>query len=105
MDMRPFTQASRNLAICELIVLFLIKSEVRKMFLENLRMVSTHPLIARGGIMAFMREPSGSLASTMGELSSRRRPRGEMIRSIMVCKCRLSRKTTFTFSILPRLST
>ena len=48
----------------------------------NLRMVRAGPLSASGGMMAFTRDPSGSRASTSGELSSTCRPRGATIRSI-----------------------
>ena len=45
-------------------------------------MVSAQPLTASGGITAFTREPSGRRASTMGELSSMRRPSGVTMRSM-----------------------
>ena len=42
------------------------------------------PSMARGGMMAFTREPSARRASTMGEDSSTRRPMRETMRS-MIC--------------------
>ncbi len=42
-------------------------------------MVMVGPPSARGGIMALTLEPSGNLASTIGELSSMRRPMGATI--------------------------
>ncbi len=50
--------------------------------LANFRIVSTEPLRASGGMMAFTREPSGRRASTIGEASSTRRPTAATILSI-----------------------
>ena len=47
-----------------------------------------------GGMMALNREPLGSRASTIGEVSSTRRPTRETIRSMIWSRCSLSRKTT-----------
>ncbi len=44
------------------------------------------PSIAKGGIMAFTLEPSLSRASTIGELSSIRRPTSETMRSMTFSK-------------------
>ena len=49
---------------------------------ENLRIVMVGPTSDSGGMIAFTRLPSGSRASTIGELSSMRRPSGETMRSI-----------------------
>jgi hypothetical protein len=49
---------------------------------ENLRIVMTGPQSERGGMIAFTREPSGSLASTYGHDSSTLRPSGDTMRSI-----------------------
>lgn len=48
----------------------------------NLRMVRLAPFNATGGMMACTRDPSGNRASTMGELSSMRRPNGVTMRSM-----------------------
>ena len=48
----------------------------------NRRMERWGPSTASGGMMAFTRELSGSLASTMGEESSIRRPTPETILSM-----------------------
>jgi len=45
------------------------------------------PSNASGGMIAFKREPSGSRASTIGEVSSTRRPTRETIRSRICSKC------------------
>ena len=50
--------------------------------LANFRIVSTEPLRASGGMIAFTREPSGRRASTIGEASSTRRPTAATILSI-----------------------
>ena len=60
----------------------------------NIRMVTTGPSRARGGMIALNREPLGSRASTMGEVSSTRRPTRETMRSMIWSRCSLSRKTT-----------
>ena len=57
-------------------------SAIRRRRAGNLRMVRAGPFNASGAMIAFTREPSRSLASTMGELSSMRRPSGETMRSI-----------------------
>ncbi len=69
----------RKLFICSFSVPNLKRfSTVRGTF-ENLRMVIQGPFSARGGIMALTLEPSLSLASTSGELSSMRLPMGVTI--------------------------
>ncbi len=47
------------------------------------RIVSDGPSIASGGMIAFNREPSGKRASTIGEVSSMRRPTFDTIRSMI----------------------
>ncbi len=59
-----------------------IKSLSISFFLENFRIVMLGPLMASGGMIALTRDPSFRRASTMGELSSIRRPSGETMRSI-----------------------
>ncbi len=47
------------------------------------RIDNTGPSMARGGMMAFTRDPSARRASTIGEDSSTRRPTAETIRSMI----------------------
>ncbi len=71
----------------------------------NFRIVSTEPLMARGGMMALTREPSGSRASTIGELSSMRRPTAETIFSMTCRYWRSSVKESSVGSRRPSRST
>jgi len=71
----------------------------------NRRMDTQAPSSARGGMMALKRDPSSIRASTMGQVSSTRRPTLEMMRSMICMRWLLSRKQTVVFSILPRRST
>jgi hypothetical protein len=59
------------------------------------------PSSASGGMIALTREPSGSRASTIGELSSTRRPTRDTMRSMICIRCWLSRKITFVVSSFP----
>ncbi len=70
----------------------------------NIRIVTTAPSSARGGMIALKRDPLGNRASTIGEVSSTRRPTRETIRSMIWRRCSLSRKTTSDFSIFPSFS-
>src|SRR5438132_973288 len=63
------------------------------------------PSRARGGMMALTRLPSGKRASTIGDVSSTRRPTFDTIRSMICSRWSLSRNLTSLFSILPRRST
>ncbi len=51
------------------------------------RIVIVAPLSESGSMIALTREPSGRRASTIGWASSRRRPSGAMIRSIVARRC------------------
>ena len=53
----------------------------------NLRMERHGPSMASGGMIALMRLPSGRRASTIGELSSTRRPTFETILPMMRSRC------------------
>ena len=75
----PTTHFSRRFLICSLSDPYPIRFSMVSGTFENLRIVIQGPLRASGGIMAFTLEPSFSLASTSGELSSMRRPRGVTI--------------------------
>ena len=58
----------------------------------NLRMVMAGPFSDSGGMMAFTREPSGSLASTIAEDSSILRPTCATILSSVRRRCESSAK-------------
>ncbi|MNS49305.1 hypothetical protein D3C72_819090 [compost metagenome] len=70
-------------------------------FLLNLRMVRAGPSIAKGGMIAFTREPSSRRASHMGLDSSMRRPTWLTMRSMMRKRCLSSAKTTSESSMRP----
>ena len=74
-------------------------------FLENLRIEIEQPSIASGGAMTLTREPSGSRASAIGQVSSTRRPTRVTIRCAMFITCALSRKRMSVSSSLPLRST
>ena len=94
-DVQPHLDAGRgNSAISSVSEPKRIKSSTVNGSLEKRRMVRVGPTRARGGIIALTRDPSGRRASTMGELSSMRRPKGATIFSMMCCTCWLSRKRT-----------
>ena len=71
-----------------------IRSSPASLRLRNLRIVMLGPFSASGGITALTREPSARRASTMGELSSMRRPIGATMRSIAPSTARSSVKMT-----------
>lgn len=73
--------------------------------LANFRMVMQDPRRAMGRITAFTREPSLRRASTMGEDSSMRRPRGVTIRSITARTRSSSVKRASVLVSLPPRST
>ena len=57
--------------------------------------------MASGGMMAFTREPSGRRASTIGEVSSTRRPTRETMRLMMRSRWSSSAKRALVSSSLP----
>ena len=69
------------------------------------RMDRTGPSSASGGMMAFTREPSARRASTIGELSSTRRPTRDTMRSMICIKCASSLKLSPVISSFPARST
>jgi hypothetical protein len=73
--------------------------------LANLRIVMQGPRSASGGITAFTREPSLSLASTSGVDSSMRRPSGVTMRSITARTASSSVKRSGERSSTPPRST
>ena len=82
----------------------LTRSSISILFSGNLRIVMVGPLIARGGIMAFTRDPSFNRASTIGELSSILRPKGVTIRSITSKIALLLVNSKSLFTIFPDCS-
>ena len=81
------------------------RSSARRRSFGKRRMDNVGPSMASGGMMALMREPSLSLASTIGQDSSMRRPTRETIRSIMPRTWASSLKWTATRSSFPPRST
>ena len=82
MFFRTATQTARNRTMSGEMEPKRTRSPALSGVLENLRMVMEGPTSESGGMMAFTREPSGNRASTMGELSSMRLPRGATMRSM-----------------------
>ena len=70
----------------------------------NLRIVMQGPFNAIGGMIALTLEPSFNLASTAGELSSIRLPRGVTILSIAANTDLSSVNVTSDLDILPAFS-
>src|SRR6185312_6044436 len=69
------------------------------------RIESTGRSMASGGMMALTRAPSGRRASAIGDDSSMRRPTRDTMRTMICCRCALSRKRTGVSSNLPNRST
>ena len=80
---RPRTHASMKCATCGVIDPNEIRSPIVYGSFENFRIVRNGPPIATGWMTALTREPSGRRASTIGELSSMRRPTWPTILSIV----------------------
>ena len=76
---RDLTQASKNKAISFVIVPLRSKSSILFKSSLNLRIVKIGPFNDKGGIIAFILEPSLSLASTIGLEESMVLPRGPTI--------------------------
>ena len=101
---RAFIAPSMSASISGVNALNRNKSSLESGREPNIRIVTTGPSSARGGMMALNREPLGSRASTIGEVSSTRRPTRETMRSMICSRCSLSRKTTSDFWIRPSFS-
>ncbi len=71
---RAWTQRSRNSIVSIVSVPSLIMSWKPSRWRENFRIVTSGPVSESGGMIALIRLPSGSLASTIAEDSSTRRP-------------------------------
>ena len=89
---RAFIAASISRSISGVKALNRSRSSWVSGFEPNIRIVRTGPSSASGGMIALTREPSGSRASTIGEVSSTRRPTRETIRSMICSRWSLSRK-------------
>ena len=87
---RAWTQAARNCNISAVIVPLESRSSLSSGRAPNRRIETKAPSIARGGIMALSRLPSGRRASTIGQVSSTRRPARCTIRCITCSRCRSS---------------
>ena len=100
-----FTAAARICIISAEMLLSFTRVSAATGPLPKRRMDMQGPSRASGGMMAFTREPSGSLASTMGEDSSTLRPTRDTMRSITCIKCRSSRNFAPVLSRIPWRST
>ena len=83
----PLTPASRKPAISGDNDPNFIRFSMVRGVSEHLRIVMVEPQSAKGGIIAFTREPSFNLASTIGLESSILRPNGVTILSIILLTC------------------
>ena len=99
-----FTHAARNASISGVALLMAIMSLTRRGEPPKRRIESTGPSMASGGMMALTRAPSGRRASAIGDDSSMRRPTRDTMRTMICCRCALSRKRTCVSSSLPKRS-
>jgi hypothetical protein len=99
------TQAFSSSAISGVSVPKRMRSPTLRGSLANLRIVSDEPLNARGGMIAFTRDPSSSRASTSGDDSSMRRPTRPTIRSMTRLRCSSEAKWAWLRDSLPLRST
>ena len=104
MFLRSRTATCRNSSIGSLIEPNCSRSSPLSLRLLNLRMLRLGPRSATGGITALTREPSARRASTIGELSSMRRPSGATMRSIAASTALSLVKITADFSMRPARS-
>ncbi len=89
MLIRALTQAERNSTISRVIALCAIRSSTRSGLAPNRRIESRVPSRASGGMIALTRLPSASRASTIGLVSSTRRPTRPTIRWMIWTRCRV----------------
>ena len=101
---RAFMAPSRNMTISGVNAPNLRRSSRVSGLEPKRRIVSDGPSSASGGMIAFNREPSGSRASTIGDVSSTRRPTRETIRSRICSKWSLSRNVTSDLIMRPFFS-
>ena len=100
-----FTAASSRRIMPRVMAPLATRSSGISLSVPNRRIDSTAPSTASGGMMALTREPSLSRASTMGLLSSTRRPTWETILSMMRNRCPSSWNRTLVSSSSPLRST
>ena len=81
---RPLIAPSKSITISGVKALKFSRSSSFSGLVPKRRMETHGPSNAKGGMMALKREPSGMRESTIGQVSSTRRPTLEMIRS-MIC--------------------
>ena len=82
-----------------------MSASIVSLSLGNFLIVIVGPSRPTGGTTALTREPSGSRASTVGELLPMRRPSGSTMRSMIRRICALFSKTIDVFSSRPPFST
>ena len=96
-----FTQAARKARHSASSEPIATRSRARSGAAPKRRMERTGPSMASGGMMAFTREPSGRRASTIGDVSSTRRPTRETMRLMMRSRWSSSAKRALVSSSLP----
>ena len=98
---RARTQCSRNSSIGRVIERMVTRSSALSRSAGKRRIESSGPSTASGGMIALTREPSGRRASTIGELSSTRRPTPLTMRSMTRIRCLSSWNVVGSRSSLP----
>ena len=96
--------SSKKSAISCVMDLFFNRSFMVNGFCGNFRMVRIAPFRLRGGMIAFMRDPSGSLASTNGVDSSILLPIFPTMRFMMLISCASFSNVILLFSKFPFFS-
>ena len=102
---RALTQCDRKSSIGRVSARSVTRSSAFSRSAGKRRIESSGPSTASGGMIALTREPSGRRASTIGELSSTRRPTALTMRSMTRIRWRSSWKFAVTFSSWPPRST
>ncbi len=102
---RAWTQADRKRTISGVMDFLATRSAASSGVVPNRRIDISEPSRASGGMMALTRLPSGSRASTMGLVSSTRRPTRAAIRWMIWSRWRSSLKAISARSSRPRRST
>ncbi len=102
---RARTQCDRKSSIGRVIARRVTRSSAFSRSAGKRRIDSSGPSTASGGTMALTREPSANRASTIGELSSMRRPTPLTMRSMTRSRCLSSWNEVGTRSSMPLRST
>ena len=97
----PFTMEDNNSSMGSVRVLFSIILRAVRGSRPNRRIERQGPSMAKGGMMAFTREPSARRASTIGDDSSTRRPTLDTMRSMICIRWESSLKLKPVSSSLP----